>query len=212
MKLDVPMIFQPENSVDCGIAGVTMLLNYHGINISFDDVKRQIIIDDIGTYAPQIGSFIIHKGLHVKIITHHPALFTINDRGMGQEDIMRRFEQLKENSKKSQDIKVLNHFIQFMKDGGEIIIKIPDARDITTQIMSKRPVGALLTTFFLHHTEPKFNFHFNLVTGIDDKHVFVNDPIARLGGQKIYAINDFFFGLYASTYGDLDNGCLILVE
>jgi hypothetical protein len=32
----------------------------------------------------------------------------------------------------------------------------------------------------------------------------------ELGGNKKYPIDEFFYGLYASIYGDFDNGCLML--
>jgi uncharacterized protein YvpB len=57
-----------------------------------------------------------------------------------------------------------------------------------------------------------FNFHLNIITGIDEENIYVNDPLQDIGGKKSYSIKDFFFGLYASTYGNLDNGCLIVVK
>jgi len=70
-----------------------------------------------------------------------------------------------------------------------------------------------MTTNFIYGKEPKFNFHFNIITGIDDKYVYVNDPLPdSRGGKKKYTKKDFFYGLYASAYGDLDNVSLLLVR
>jgi len=52
MILDVPLIRQPKDSVDCGIAGVSMITTYHGIDRSFDEVKKEVMTDSTGTYAP----------------------------------------------------------------------------------------------------------------------------------------------------------------
>ncbi|HIH31759.1 TPA: hypothetical protein HA235_03565 [Candidatus Woesearchaeota archaeon] len=52
MKLDVPLIRQPKGSVDCGIAGLAMIMKYYGSNVSFEKLKNEISVDKIGTYAP----------------------------------------------------------------------------------------------------------------------------------------------------------------
>ena len=56
MKLNVPLVRQPLNSVDCGIAGLAMIFAYYGVNKSFTAIKKEIEVDKIGTYMPQIGN------------------------------------------------------------------------------------------------------------------------------------------------------------
>lgn len=58
-----------------------------------------------------------------------------------------------------------------------------------------------------------FNFHFNIITGIDEKHIYVNDPMWDYrGGEQKYEINDFMYAIYASTYGDLDNASIMKIK
>ena len=81
------------------------------------------------------------------------------------------------------------------------------------ELDAKRPVGALLTSNMLSGSKPVFNFHFNLITGIDGQHIYVNDPMwDERGGKKKYKITDFFYALYASAYGDLDNASFLKVR
>jgi hypothetical protein len=212
MHIDVPLVRQPKDSLDCGIAGMAMILQYYGFKDDFLDIQNEIPKDEIGTYAPQLGSFLIKKGFEVTIITMHPALFTLHDKDFSKDEFIERFENLM-NKSDARNKKVLMFFIQFIKDGGKILIKIPDEHDIKKEIAVERPVGALLTTNFMNANFPKFNFHFNLITGIDDEHIYANDPMwDERGGKKKYLKKDFFFGLYASSFGDLDNGCLILAK
>jgi len=143
----------------------------------------------------------------------HPGLFTKKHLPEESHDSKAHFQGLMPKASKEQDRKVIGHFIEFLSVGGKVRAKRPTEDDIVSEISQGRPVGALLTTNFLSEVEPKFNFHFNLVTGIEGELVYVNDPMwDERGGKKAYPIEDFFFGLYASSYGDLDNGCLILAR
>jgi len=212
MNLNVPLIRQPKNSKECGIAGLSMILQYYGFMDDFETLRRQIVVDKNGTYIPQIGIFLMKKGFNVTIITLNPALFTLRDIGISAASMQKRFENFRRTANK-QNKKVLSYFIEFLKNGGIIKVKIPDAKDIEDEIVKNRPLGASLTTAFMSESSSRFNFHFNIITGIDDKYVYVNDPLWDAhGGKKCYLKDHFFFGLFASQYGDLDNGSLLVVE
>ncbi|MFA6073360.1 MAG: C39 family peptidase [Candidatus Woesearchaeota archaeon] len=212
MKLKVPLIKQPKNSVDCGIAGVAMLCKYYNIPKTFNALKKEIETDKIGTYAPQLGTYLIKQGLDVEIVTLHPKLFTLLDSKLSQKEIITRLETSHNSTTSNQDKKVITHFKEFMNSGGKIKIKIPDIIDIKNEIHKKRPVGALMTTNFINNV-PIFNFHFNIITGYDTKHIYVNDPLPnKCGGRKKYTLQQFYYGLYASAYGDIDNASLLIVK
>ena len=71
----------------------------------------------------------------------------------------------------------------------------------------------MITSNFLLFDKPIFNFHFNLITGIDETHIYVNDPLWDYrGGKHKYLINDFMYAIYASAYGDLDNASLMKIR
>lgn len=211
--LEVPLIKQPEDSKDCGIVGIQMLLKYYGIDLDLQELKKEIEIDNTGTYAPQLGLYLINKGFAVEIVSLHPSLFTKKDENLSQDKILERFNQLYKNSQSQQNKKILKHFINFMKANGKIKVKIPDKEEIIEEIKNQRPIGALMTSNFLTSKKPGFNFHFNLINGIDDEFIYANDPLPdERGGKNKYLIKDFFYGLYCSAYGDMDNACLIKVR
>jgi len=213
MKLKVPLIRQKEGSNTCGIVGIQMVMQYYGDNISFEELKSELEVDSVGTYAPQLGSSLIRRGYGIEIVTLHPSLFTLRDKEKNLESLVYHFTKLKENSLDDQNKKVLNYFIDFIKIGGKLKIKIPDEEDIKKEIYNKHPLGALLTSNFLFGKEPRFNFHFNVITGIDNKYVYVNDSRwDELGGEHKYKIKDFLFGMYASAYGDLDNASIMKIK
>lgn len=213
MKLNIPLIRQPKDSVDCGIAGIAMLFKYYNIPKTFNEIKKEIETDAIGTYSPQLGRYLIKHGFDVEIVTMHPKLFTIRDIKLSQKDLIKKLEIQYQNINVEQDKKVINYFIEFMKNGGIINIRIPCIEDINKEISNNRPLGALMTTNFINNNVPKFNFHFNIITGCDAKNVYANDPLeGKCGGKKQYTIQQFYYGLYASAYGDLDNASLMLVK
>jgi hypothetical protein len=213
MKLDVPLVRQPKDSILCGIAVLTMLLKYHEGNASFEKLRKEIKIDKTGTYAPQMGIYLLKRGYSVSIVTLHPKLFTNQDIGMPEKQILSRLTEALAKFKDEKNKKVLKFFIKFIKAGGKVIVKVPALEDIKAEIDNKRPVCALMTSNFLFGKAPGFNFHYNVITGYDDKYFYANDPLwDERGGKKKYEINDFFYALYASAYEDLDNASLMLVK
>lgn len=213
VKLDVPLVCQKEGTNDCGVAGVVMLMKFYGLNISMEEVKKDIEVDETGTYIPQLGAYLLERGFDVEIVGLHPAMFTKKDEGMSQEKVLERFRFLLDQSKNEKNRKVLKFFVQFMEKGGIVNVKIPSEEDLRDELEEGRPVGVLLTSNFLLGDKPNFNFHFNVVKGVDGEYVYVNDPLpSKEGGEQKYGIKNFMYGVYASLHGDLDNACFMKVR
>lgn len=196
-----------------GISVLEILLKYHGVKTNSKKLKKNIEVDGHGTYAPQLGSYLMKIGFDVDIVMLHPRLFTLKDTGMGNEAAYDRFTSIMPDLRSDSEKTVIDYFIQYAQDGGSTTVKIPDEQDITNELLQGRPVVADLTTRFLRSVEPWFNLHFNLVTGIDRRFIYVNDPgDGRLGGRKRYLIKDWMFGLHASTYAGFHEGTLMRVR
>jgi uncharacterized protein YvpB len=107
----------------------------------------------------------------------------------------------------------LKFFKEFIEIGGKLTIKIPTVEDIKEELFNDRPLGALVTSNFLLFDKAIFNFHFNIITGIDEKYIYANDPMWDYrGGKQKYEINDFIYAIYASAYGDLDNASIMKIK
>ena len=213
MQLNVPLYLQKEGSVDCGIICLQMILEYHGKKNSFLKLKNNLEVDKVGSYAPQIGTYFLKNDFSIEIITQHPGLFTLKDQSKSQTEITQRIKDLLQNTTSNQEKKVLNFFLKYQKHGGKINVKIPDINDIIKDIKNKQPLIALFTSHFLTATQPEFDFYYNVITGFDQRYIYTNNPYPdNRGGKKKYCINEFFYGLYSSTYGDLDNGCLLRIK
>ena len=201
-----------------------MVLRYYSINKTPEDVvseirqmdKKHILPKDSFTYVPQIGLYFLMHGFKVEIVTFNPYLFTHKDKSKKNplKSIERFYKRVK-NKKVSQEIKIPTRFFaEFIKAGGKVTVKIPDEADIRAEIRSGHPIIACLTSNFLYPKaqDSRFNFHGNVITGIDERHVYANDPLGdKNGGRNKYAKEDFLFGVYASAYGAPDNASLIKI-
>ena len=214
MQLDIPLIRQDKNSSDCGLACVAMLLQHYGLDANIAQLQQKIeVYKNIGTFAPQLGKYLIDSGFEVDLITQNPHLFTINDRDKTQDDLKVYFKELILKNTKESRINSLKHFDDYLTLNGKSTVQVPSVDDIKNEIKQGRPLISLLTTNFLQHDKAGFNFHFNLITGIDDIFIYVHDPLSdKRGGKKKYKINDYMYALYASAFGDIDNASLLKVR
>jgi hypothetical protein len=214
MQLKVPVIRQKSiESIECGIVGLRMLFEYYKDEESAQDLETLKLYENVGTYMPQLGIYLLEREYQVEIITANPHLFTLKHAELSQKDLLLYLKNYEVNLKLERFREPLKFFISFIDKGGKLTVKVPSKEDIIEEIENERPVCALLTTNIFVYDKPCFNFHFNLITGIEDNFVYVNDPIPDLrGGNHKYDINDFFYGLYSSAYGDIDNASIMKVK
>jgi hypothetical protein len=214
MKLNVPLIKQTSiDSIDCGIAGMKMLFKFYKVKYSETELNNIHLYEGVGTYMPQLGEYLLSKGFEVEIITANPYLFTLQHGKLNQKNLLKYLEECLANLKLERFREPLNFFIRFVKKGGKLTVKVPVKKDLIKEISEGRPVCALITSNFLLFDKAGFNFHFNVITGIDNKYVYVNDPVPDYrGGKQKYALDDFFFALHSSAHGDLDNASLMKVR
>ena len=70
-----------------------------------------------------------------------------------------------------------------------------------------------MTSRFLIAPTPWFNFHFNIITGIDNKYIYVNDPLPNnLGWKKKYPISLYMYAIHSTAYADSDNAIIMKIS
>ena len=210
-KLNIKLVNQEKNSMDCTAACMSMVLSHYGVKKEIDDIKKEMKISKEGTYSPQAGIYFLDKGFDVEIISFNPYLFTNYHKNLSQKKIL---EHLKENFKdfKNKEFeKSLNFYIQFLEKGGKIKIEIPSLRNIKESIENNFLVVVGTTSIFLTKKQrPFFNLHDVLVTGFSKDKVFVNNPAKE---KKIsHKIEDFLFAVHSSSYACSDNGNFLVVK
>ena len=198
-----------------------MILQYYGKReANLAKMKKEIKLrKKIGTYIPQLGLHLMENGFETEIVIQNPYILTVKDRGKSQKLLLKQIKKVyaayKRKKKKSRSrLDSLEYFIEYLEKGGKVKVKVPDEEDIKTEARAGRPLIAAMTNWFMLSGEPFFNGHFVIVRGIDKKYVYVNDPIKEPDAdvKSRYPIKDFFFGMYANSYGDPDNGSFLLIR
>lgn len=217
MKLDVPLYAQ-QTKDDCLIETTRMLLAYHCIEKTADEIKesmeKETEYSGVGSYLPQAGTYLQSLGFETEIVSMNPHLFVLKDKGISKHDVLSRFEKIKTYNKDNErNTKVIIYFSEYLNAGGKISPTIPSSKDIETEIENKSPVLVVTTTRFLFQDTPKFNTHALLITGYDDKNFYVNDPgPSPYAGKKELLKEHLMYGIYATAHGDFDNAAILKVK
>ena len=194
-----------------------MLYGYHQAPKTIDILRQELQTTTIGTYAPQLGLHLLQNGFKVSIINHNPKLVTVEDRDKSSKELIEQFaKRLQTADLTENDKMIMRMFIDFLQKGGNLVVKIPSAEDISREITHKRPLIALLQNgaWYTRSADRPFSdiFHMVVVTGLDDKFIYFNDPHAQHGGSSKSTHTEFFYALYSSALADPDNASLITVE
>lgn len=213
MRLKVRLIRQDKNSNDCGLACVSMLLRYYNINKTITELKSEIkVYENVGTYEPELAKYLLEQKFEVEIITMNPHLFTKKLKKKSDKELIFYLDNLAKNTKNRDFKEVEIYFEKVLKLGGKLNIKVPTREDVYDEIKKGNPLLVSVTSNFLFSKKANFNFHYNIITGIDEKYVYVNDPLwDERGGKHKYLIDDFIYAIYASAYGDMGNASLMKV-
>src|SRR3989344_6612380 len=201
MKLNVPLVLQRPDRGDCGPACVAMVMSYYGLDISIPKINSELNRDyKKGMNAPEIGLYLVSNQFDAGIITFNAGAFVKSDELCGAERFLSIIQESKNYLKKRADC-----FEDFIAMGGKVKLKVPTLDDIVFEIKAGRPLIANMTNRFMFaKKDPHFNEHYCVITGIDDKFVYVNDPFYK---RRECGHNDFLFGLYAKTSRSI--GCFI---
>lgn len=202
---------QEKKSMDCSIACAVMVLQHLGIEKNIESIKKEIRVGEEGTYSPQLGIYFLDNGFDVEIITFSPFLFTQYHKKLNQKETLEHFKVCFEKTKDGEEKRSLGYFIDFLKKGGVVKIKIPSIKDTENFIKSEIPVIVGLTSVCLSDREkPFFNFHDVLLTGFCENYFFVNNPSNTKKEQ--YLKEDFMYAVHASAYRCSDNGSFLVVK
>lgn len=206
-KIDIQLIFQEPDSLDCGPTCVQMILKYFNLEKDIAELKETLQFNENGTSIYDNGLSLLNAGLTVTAITAQPYLFSPDVVLKNKEEVISQInERTPKLDKFAKGIKVLNRFLEAQ---GDLQVEIPSFKHIKDAIDNNNPVLALIYGRALGSKEG--GFHFVIVNGYDEGKVFITNPLeqARTGW---FPLEEFFYALHTSTLCDIDNGTFLVVS
>ncbi len=185
-----------------------MISAYYGQDKPLQEIQKYFSYSKNGVSAFQLGEYFTQEGYRTHLYSQNPFLFSMQDRKKNRKSLIQKLYRIEQTTKIPKVRAGAKSCTKFIRAGGVVHVKIPDLLVIEKALQEKKPIIALLMNQFLTDATSKLNFHFVVITGIDTKKIYTNDPAKDI---REYAHSDFLFGLYASAAGDPDNASLITI-
>jgi peptidase C39-like protein len=176
---------QPDDT-SCGISCLKMLLAFHGISLSFDEM-REIIppLPDIGLYDSHVGKAALDLGFSVTIYSYNYTIFHPLWNHLTRKDLIRHLSTKNKSSMTPLQEFATKSYIEFMEAGGEVLF-YPLSKELLLAFFEKGlPVMVALDMCFLYDsmvyyentTEPRAT-HFVVLHGYNpENNTFrISDP------------------------------------
>jgi ABC-type bacteriocin/lantibiotic exporter with double-glycine peptidase domain len=187
-----------------------MALEYFGNKQDLSELKKKLNYNKVGTSAYDNGSLLLDAGLKVTAVTAHPMLFP-PDIAKGIKNNEDLLKIIREKAKKVPRYKAgLKSLETFLRKGGKMQIAIPTEKHIFKAVDSNKLVIALFYGRAVGSNEG--GFHFVIITGYDEKNIYVNNPLPQSKQNAKYPIDQFLYALHTSTTTDIDNGTLLIIS
>ena len=214
MKLNVPLVRQEKNSEDCGIVCLSMVLKFYNIQKSLTELRQEVkVYPWVWIFMPQLWCYLLKNWFDVEIITLNPHMFTCYHQRQSQKQIKEHIWMLLKQTKDSHAKTSFEYFLEFINTWWKLTADIPSKEDIQEEISQNRPVIALMTSRFLTSSTPWFNAHFNVITWIDDKYMYINDPMPKtFGWKKKYPTETYMYAIHASAHTDIDSASIMKIR
>lgn len=213
MNLNVPLFRQKPKTADCWLYCLKMVMEYFWDSIEIEDIRNNIDIDQTGICIWELWNYLLQKGYKVSLITRDPKIFSHNDEISPPNNFNDFFKKINYfDIKTIADKESFFYLKKFVSSGWNITIKIPNQSDIQKNIETWSLMISIMTYKFLFHDTPKFDFHYNVITGIDENHIYANDPGSTYGGKQKYSIESFFYALYATAFSGIGRASLLCIS
>jgi hypothetical protein len=214
-KLDVPY-FRQHNKGECVVACAKMVMGYYGVNESYEKMLQAFnfysVGESMGLSTPQLGSYLISKGLKAEIDTLNPYLFNSKDIGKTQSELHQKIKTLEIENYEFEKIK--NYFLNFIEMGGKLNARNITKETIKEAIDNNQTVIIPLVSRMVYSHREGYNFHSNVLFGYNDKNFFLHDPEEPdYGGGTHEADQDLVINaIHMMGYADFDNASITKIS
>lgn len=203
----IKILSQP-NDTTCGPTSLHAVYQYHGLNISLDEVIESVtVLEDGGTLAVMLGIDALKRGFDARIYTYNLKVFDPTWQGRTSNELVELLEkqlQYKNGKRFTQATRAYQEFLNF---GGEIIFEDLHSGILNRYFSRNIPVLTGLSATYLYNSTREYTNwkdksvfddlkgepmgHFVVLCGMEDNIVYVADPYTEnpYAGKKYYEVN-----------------------
>lgn len=122
MQLKVPQVYQIPNSSDCGVACLSMIVQYHypKTELTYDYIKDKLNCGPVGLTSFSLANFLLQHGFEVDLIYCHPFLFNIHNQHQifSQEELINHLNLADKRKMPKNWSRSLPELAEFVRSGG----------------------------------------------------------------------------------------------
>lgn len=206
ISYDVSLVKQ--GIVECLPSSATQLLNFYGIHVTFEQVKKDVPLyitpegKPVGTSVGHMGAYLLEKGFQVLFHTVDIEIFDPSWRGLSPNEILTKLQERRKFIKHSRyDDEILDvifdGYILFLQRGGEIDFPVVDEKYLIEQLQNGPFILQVSYNFlnncakYVYNIEQK-TYVQDAVTGHPTTHAVVVSGYKS--GKFIIVDPDFEFG------------------
>lgn len=183
MQLAVPFFRQP-NRHTCEPACLKMLLDYHGMSISFEDIARECRCTPWGTGIESAAEFLASVMYQPTLVYFDPKIHPAQYRTARRSDILQNLKR-RFSAMPITDRDWASSLLDFLQGGGIWRIGVLSLEHLKRLIRQKRPVIVNIETRLLWPTKKRDSIepisHAVLVVGYTADEILFLDPGYSMG-------------------------------
>ena len=206
LSYDVPLVKQGVS--ECLPASATQLMNFFGIDTTFDEVKKGVPLyvtsagKPVGTSVGHMGSYLLRKGFSVTFHTVDIELFDPSWSGMSSEDMIGKLKDRRKYLKHARyndeilDV-IVDGYVKFLEEGGNIYFSIIDEKFLLEKL-KEGPFILQVSYNFLNNC-PKYFYNF-------EKNQYEQDPIQGHPTTHAVVVSGYKSGKFVIVDPDFEFG------
>lgn len=210
INLNIPLV-QQIGMQDCGIASLKMMLDYYGIQKTYDEVKKAIPLyrNNYGSNLMDISLFALKSGLKNEAWAFdHWFMDEANNETPSLDYFLKLEEKVKNSNFKNKNRRLfeIDRVINLLDNGGVIKIK-PLTKEIIDRALKEGNLVFLICfSGSMYDTHRVSDYHMIIVHGMTGNNYLVKDPNRHFKLEKINKDKLLAAHHQASSFGILPKG------